>query len=168
MVFDFIPFLSPPSPSLLFLLMKMETVWREGWRTRRGFINNEKIPFYLSFRWHGNLIKQLDCHPLSLSRFIAQRSFRVIDETEAISTRGHKYIYFTRMDYILQPLTCYDGRLIDRRILTSTCLPFYRNFNKRLIFIGSLHGSYENNFNLPAPSLLLIWTVAPRLNQVWR
>lgn len=63
-------------------------------------------------------------------------------------------------------------RLIDRRILTN--LAFYRNFNKPCC-LSSTRRLFtrlaRDNLKLACPkrpSLLLIWTVAPRLNQVWR
>lgn len=56
-------------------------------------------------------------------------SLDVIDETEAISTCSHKYIYILREWLRGLYFTATNLlRLIDRRILTN--LAFYRNFNK--------------------------------------
>ena len=154
--------------------MKMEDGnKRLVWSLEKRVLSIMRRFLYLSFKWHGNLIKQLDYHPLSLSRFIARRRFRVIDETEAISTCSHKYIYILREWLRGLYFTATNLlRLIDRRILTN--LAFYRNFNKPCC-LSSTRRLFtrlaRDNLKLACPkrpSLLLIWTVAPRLNQVWR
>lgn len=96
---------------------------------KRVLLTRRLLTSFLSFIQVTRESYQTARLPLSLSRFIARRRFRVIDETEAISTCSHKYIYILREWLRGLYFTATNLlRLIDRRILTN--LAFYRNFNK--------------------------------------